>query len=278
MDNSSVLGIDLGGTKMLLLQGDKQAKIPTGKDFDREHFKVAILDFIQNHQLEVQALGIAVPGLVQNNQIVECDVLPLLNGFSPENEWKDLPFRVFLSNDIKAALTQEYGDVEDSFTGGVIMVGTGIGAAMIAAGKPILGADGWAGELGYFPIPHNGKIKRLDELAGGQYMANSLGLTASEMVHKAFEGDRGVLKTIQNGGYFLGLAIAGLINLLNPFEIAMGGGTLRLPGYWRAMTEAVEKHVIPDLWKPGMLKKVSSGEQIVALGAIKRIPLESMNW
>lgn len=277
MDNSTVLGIDLGGTKMLLLQGDKQAKIPTGKDFDREHFKVAILDFVQSNQLEIRAVGIGVPGLVQNNQIVECDVLPLLNGFSPENEWKDLPFRVFLSNDIKAALTQEYGSVGDSFTGGVIMVGTGIGAAMIAAGKPILGADGWAGELGYFPISHNGKIKRLDELAGGQYMADSLGLTTSEMVHKASEGDRDVLKTIQNGGYFLGLAIAGLINLLNPVEISMGGGTLQLPGYWSTMREAVEMNVIPALWKPEMLKKVKSGDQIVALGAIKRIPLESMN-
>jgi predicted NBD/HSP70 family sugar kinase len=274
MVNFSFLGVDLGGTKMLLFCGEIQEKIPTGKGFSSKDFKTAILDFIQKNQVEIQAVGIAVPGLVQNNQIVECDVLPLLNGFSPEKDWQDFPFQILLSNDIKAALSQEYGEVEDSFTGGVIMVGTGIGAAMIAAGKPILGTDGWAGELGYFPIPHNGKIKRLDELAGGQYMADRLGLTASEMVRKAHEGEIGVLQIIQEGGFTLGLAIAGLINLFNPVEIALGGGTIRLPGYWETMINAIEKHVVPAFWKPGMIRKVSDGEQIVALGAIKRLQLE----
>lgn len=154
------------------------------------------------------------------------------------------------------------------------MVGTGIGAALIAHGKPILGSDGWAGELGYFPIPFEGGVKRLDELSGGQYMADRLGMTASEMVIKARQGEELVLKTIQEGGCFLGLAIAGLINLLNPDEIAFGGGTLRLPGYWEAMQQEVQRHVIPSLWKPEMVKKVSSGEQIVARGAIQIIPKE----
>lgn len=274
MDNFSFLGVDLGGTKMLLLCGEIQEKIPTGKGFSSKDFKTAILDFIQSNQLEVQAVGIAVPGLVQSNQIVECDVLPLLNGFSPEKDWQDFPFQILLSNDIKAALSQEFGEKDDSFSGGVIMVGTGIGAALISGGKPVLGADGWAGELGYFPMVNNGEVRRLDEMSGGQYMADRLGLRASEMVRKAHEGEIEVLQIIQEGGFTLGLAIAGLINLFNPVEIALGGGTLCLPRYWETMINAIEKHVIPAFWKPGMIRKVSDGEQVVALGAIKRIQLE----
>lgn len=269
--NNQFLGIDLGGTKMLLVYGKIEQKIPTGKEFNRENFKSAIQNFIQKNQLNIQGIGVAVPGLVQNNKIVECDVLPNLKGWSPDQDWNDLPFKVYLSNDIKAALSQEYGDVEDSFTGGVIMVGTGIGAALISDSKPMLGADGWAGEMGYFPIQYKGEVKRLDELSGGQYMADRLGMTSQEMVLEASIGNQKVLEVIREGGYYLGLALAGLINLLNPNEISIGGGTIRLPGYWEALLDSCQKNVIPQLWKSDMVQKVKSGEQIVALGAIKRM-------
>ena len=266
----SEIGIDLGGTKVLLVAGAIQSKHPTGKSFTPDMLKSLLEAFILKHQLEPVLIGIAVPGLIHGNRVADCDVLPEFKGWDPENEWKAITCPIALCNDVKAALCGEFPAISPDFSGGIIMVGTAIGASFISNGSEIKGKDGWAGEFGYFPIHTKDGIKRLDELSGGQYLADSLGISSSEMAEKAIAGDVKVLRHIETGGYFLGVAIAGIINFLNPDVIAIGGGTVKLPGYWEAVLKAVKEHVIPIFWEEGMIRKAGSGDQVVALGALNR--------
>ena len=137
--------------------------------------------------------------------------------------------------------------------------------------KEILGDQGWAGELGYFPIPTVDGVKRLDELSGGRFLADRLGLNPAEMVQMALDGEQKVLNEIHIAGHYLGLAAAGVINLLNPTQIAVGGGTLGLPGYWSAMIHTAKENTIPSFWQEGILRRVTGGEQVAALGAVRRL-------
>jgi predicted NBD/HSP70 family sugar kinase len=97
------------------------------------------------------------------------------------------------------------------------MVGTGIGAAFQVGGLPLLGAKGWAGELGYMPIYVDGE-----------------------------------------GGHALGVALAAVINLLNPVKLAIGGGTFALHGYAEAAYKAAQRYSLPDLWDTCSLEEVKS--------------------
>lgn len=265
------LGVDLGGTKVLLVAGKVQFKAPTGKSFSPIRLKAILNEFILENQLHPTTIGIAVPGLIQENKVFACDVLPEFNAWDPCLDWDDMPYTIGLSNDVKAALYGEFPDITAEFCGGIIMVGTAIGAAFVSNGHEIRGSQGWAGELGYFPILTVNGVKRLDELSGGQFLADKLGLNPGVMAKKALDGEQIVLQEIHNAGQYLGLAIAGIINLLNPTQIAVGGGTLGLPGFWDAMNNMAKENTIPTFWKEGVISKVQAGEQVAAIGAVRRL-------
>ena len=132
-----------------------------------------------------------------------------------------------------------------------------------------MGASGLAGELGYMPMRINGEVKRLDELAGGAFLAAKLNINAKRLAELAKNGDAATLAVIREGGDSLGLAIAAVINLLNPSRLALGGGTFSLPGYFDAAREAAAQHTIPELWQTCSISMVRSGETVAALGAVR---------
>lgn len=265
-----VLGIDLGGTKLLLICGDATDRAETGARFSPSALVLRIREFVARHGLALRGIGIAVPGLVDAaGRVGACDVLPEFSGWDPSADLGGLAARVVAVNDVKAALAEEMYDAPPGITAGVIMAGTAIGAAFRTEGRPLLGASGWAGELGYLPLMTEGGVRRLDELAGGSFIAARLGFTADELARKAEAGDEPTLAAIREGGRALGLGVAGVVNLLNPAKLALGGGALRLPGYLDTLRAVAEEHSLPDLWNACAVSEVRAGDRVAALGAIR---------
>jgi predicted NBD/HSP70 family sugar kinase len=178
-------------------------------------------------------------------------------------------------NDVQAALSEEFHDAEPGVIGGVIMVGSAIGAAFQVADVPLLGARGWAGELGYLPLWMDGTVKRLDEVAGGVFMAGQLGTDGEGLAALATDGDKRAIAVIALGGLALGLGIASVIHLLNPSKLALGGGTLALPGYKEAAYAAAKQFSLPEHWVSCELSTVRLCERVVALGAIRLASVRS---
>ncbi|MBP9947528.1 MAG: ROK family protein, partial [Vicinamibacteria bacterium] len=201
--------------------------------------------------------------------VAACDVLPMFANWSPRESLGDLAPRIVVANDVKAALADEMRDLAAGATAGVVMAGTAIGAAFVTEGRPLLGASGWAGELGYLPVAMDGVVKRLDELAGGSFMAASLGVSSADLARLAARGDPRALDVVRRGGSALGLGLAAVINLLNPSRLAVGGGALSLQGYWEAARAAAARHSVPELWRDCALGPVRSGRRVAALGAIR---------
>ena len=184
------LGIDIGGTKMLVLaktaSGLQQWTFPTGPSAD-----VGLLRGYAASAMESlgvtrpERVGIAIPGLVEDGVVRESDVLPGLCGWQPALDW---PGAVVL-NDGEAALVRVAADEDAAATVAAIGCGTGIVAAVQVAGHRLRQSRPYAGELGYAPC---GRAGTFDDVASGAAILRKLGLSAAEITERLQRNDPGL--------------------------------------------------------------------------------------
>ncbi len=264
------IGIDIGGTKMLMVVVGKDGiqarqQISTGKQFSGRDAEIAIEEFVRSIPIPCHSIGIAIPGLVDASGItIACDVLPHLVGWAPSVVFQSI-CPVCVLNDAEAALVRVVADLQPKSVAIVVMVGTGIGAAISVDGRILRGANGWAGELGSIPIASNGAT--LDSQASGAAILQQLGLDADRLQSLIAAKDPIVLETIDRAGSALGLGLATLINLFNPEALELSGGTLRYRGYLDAALASAQQCTLPDLWAACTVRVSPHGGDLVALGA-----------
>ena len=271
------LGIDVGGTKLLMLGQWPDRRVveraPTGAVFTGRDLDDAVARFVDTLGAMPEAAGVAVPGLVgPDGAVLASDVLPGLVGWQAKELARTCPVRIL--NDAEAAALEELHDLPVGSTAAVVMAGTGIGAAFMVEGRMCRGGRGWAGELGYIPVAGPERVSTLDELASGAGLLRRLGGDAAEVLDRAAAGEPAVLAALRGAGEALGLGLATVINLLNPSLLALGGGALELPGYLEAARRAAERHSLPDLWRACEVRRVREGELVAALGALRAITAE----
>ena len=272
----SAMGVDLGGTKLLIRYRDQWVRINTGVNFGASQLTEILCKFIDEQSQRPHALGIAVPGLVENNAVVSCDVLPKLVGWSAGAALKGQDIKCALINDTKAALHETTFDLPSGITAVTVMAGTAIGCGIMADGKLMRGARGWAGELGYWPVQSTSSTwVRLDEIAGGRYMAQRLAIDGKQLAWLNAQGDTHARAVVTEGGRALGSALAGLINLLNPHRLTVGGGALKLSGYWDAAYAQIQALSIPDMRLMCDVRNAHEVEDLVARGAARLALIKS---
>lgn len=264
----SAVGVDLGGSKLLLRYRDHTQRFETGPDFGAADLTDILKNFIGRYVEPVCVIGIAVPGIVENGSVVACDVLPKLVGWQANTLLSPKVGKVSLANDANAALHATVIDLAGDKTAVTVMVGTAIGCGLMIDGKVLRGAGGWAGELGYWPVQTSGtQWGRLDDVAGGRYMANRLDVDGSQLALLSQQGHRAALEVIAEGGRALGRALGGVINLLNPHRLSVGGGTLKLVGYWEEAQTQIKASAIPSMLAECEIRTVHELEDLVAMGA-----------
>jgi glucokinase len=172
-----VLGIDLGGTKVLagvididsgkiLGRGKKRSRAEHGPTDLVERLQVAAEDAIKESGLkrgDIDRIGIGVAGQIDRKNGVVLNAPNLANMTNmklAEIVAKGLGKPVSLYNDVEAAAAGEAsfgaGSGQRDFV--VVFVGTGIGGAIYRDGKPYTGATATAGELGHTVVDVNGRI------------------------------------------------------------------------------------------------------------------------
>jgi len=267
------LGIDIGGTKLLLLDHDnpKGKRLPTGSLFGINDLQEILHTHLLTSSKKITGIGIAFPGLVRNgNEVVLCGDVPYLNGLRiTDLQLPDLP--IHFLNDVKAATKRAY-----LCYGGkmlvTVMVGTGIGMGIYVDGKPMDGAFGWAGELGSVVFPTEYGLKSLDELSGGKGILERLSLSAIQISEQAALGDQTITKALEVAGTFLGLGLAMVVNILNPDVLVLGGGTLNFPKYRNAAVASLKAHALPPLFAQCNLIFPADASLLAAEGA--KMPLD----
>lgn len=133
-----------------------------------------------------------------------------------------------------------------------IVVGTGIGAGILAGGQIYRGWGGTAGELGHTTVEPNGPHCNcgndgcLEALAAGPAIAQralvaiqqgrrtimgdmttNQEINAEVVMQAARLGDEVAREVVQQTAEYLGIGLANVLNLLNPEVIVLGGGVIQ---------------------------------------------------
>ncbi len=264
------IGIDLGGTKMLVIAKVNDTivsrKYKTGKTVSFATIQLNLEDFLKKEKIIPIALTVAIPGLVTGSQVTSSDVLPCLNSLSTDDFSTDFP--VAFINDIQAALIaekQQHPTVKNLI---VIMIGTGIGMAMIIDGKECHGASGFSGELGYTIINTTTGPTYLDHIASGAGLLKQFNGNAEAFKQSLINQAPTSLKLINNAASIMGQSLSTVISLFNPELVVIGGGTVNYPQYFDQLVHTTESLTLPSLKQNCKIVPTHSLEQTAALGAL----------
>lgn len=124
---------------------------------------------------KVRGIGISVPGIVDNNELVlKVGTNFKLYNIDFELIKKELGYRVLIENEANAACFAEYAKMKTKNNILVVSIGTGIGAGIILDGIPYLGSYRRAGEAGHITLyPHGRKCNCGNEGCWEMYCSNS---------------------------------------------------------------------------------------------------------
>lgn len=303
-----VIGLDAGGTKLLgaavgddLELGPRVRHAWAGEDRDATLEVIAgAVEQIRAGAPEATAVGIGVPSLVDWSEGVSrwSNHLPL----------DDVPLRtlmaerlglpVVVDNDGNAAVLAEHraGAAQGRENAVFLALGTGIGGGLVLDGRVFRGSHGYAGEFGHVVVDHDGAdcpgacpgrgclealaSGRAIGVAGeraareapdsplGQRLAETgavLGQAVTELAHDGDDAARAVLADV---GRRLGAGLTGIVNVLDPDVVVIGGGAVSAGDLLLdAAREVVAARALPPVARAVEIVPARFGEEAGVVGA-----------
>jgi len=244
LNEKRVIGLDLGGTKILAGVVDRDGHVEQRREHPTptasQDELLAGLDVAVEELLtdEIVALGFGLPSPIdqRSGRALQSVNIPL----------KDMDFRgrmeerfslpVGIENDANAATYAEFrfGAARDVDTMVMLTLGTGCGGGAVIDGKLY---RGWA-EFGHIVIEYDGLPCQgtctgrghleayVTGVAAGKLAAAEFGpaVDAHRLVRLANEGEPRAVEILDGIGRHLGAGIGSLVNIFNPELVVIGGG------------------------------------------------------
>ncbi len=190
----------------------------------------------------VVGVGVAVVGVVRRS-----DGMVAL---APNLGWRDEPLGehlvaalgidapiAFANESDLAALAELRRGVARNINDVVLIWGSvGVGGGLIVGGEPLTGAAGYSGELGHIPVNPDGLPCRCGSIGcwetevGGSAILRRAGYppeggpaALDAVLAEAEAGSPSALDAFAETGRWLGIGLAGVINILNPELVLIGG-------------------------------------------------------
>ena len=203
-------------------------------------------------------IGIGTPGLIDAQRGVVRQAVNL--------NWQELPLRdllearysvpVYIANDSQVAALGEYTFGQNSDTSNlvVVKVGRGIGAGVVISGQLYYGDGFGAGEIGHVMVVEDGKPCRcghfgcLETIVSSQSIISQAqaiasndpdsvinkiagrpeGITTETVLRAVETGDPALGEVVERTGYYLSIAVANLVGVLNIQRVVIAGSVARL--------------------------------------------------
>jgi predicted NBD/HSP70 family sugar kinase len=157
----------------------------------------------------------------------------------------------------------------------------GIGGAAVVGGRVMTGSAGWAGEVGHVCVDPDGPACRcgstgcLEQYAGRRALLAAAGLpldtAPAEVVARASAGDADVRRALDAAARALGVALAGVVNVLDLPAVVLGGHLAALAGPLRPrLEELLGRRVLSARWRRPVVAAVTGPPAAGATGAALR--------
>jgi glucokinase len=249
----------------------------------------------------IGAVGVCVPGPLDSSRSVVA--------VAPNLGWVDLAVReelerrmphkhVFLENDVRAAALSEHklgaGRGHESML--AVFVGSGVGGGIVIDGRLYHGAHGGAGEIGHMVVRAGGprcgcgRAGCLEAMAARNAVAryvirevnrghrtvltdilngDLLALTSRDLGQAIAQSDAVAIRAARRSARYTGLAIGGVVNLLDPGVVVVGGGIAEALGqrYVEWAAEVAHRQILASDARDVPIVASSLGDDAGLLGA-----------
>lgn len=252
---------------------------------------------------DIMALGMGCPGMIRIPEgiVTLSPNIAFLRNYPLRNRLlRRFKVPVAVENDVNAGLYGEYkfGAARNARHVFGIFLGTGVGGAMILDGELYHGASGGAGEIGhtFLNVPSllhaSDRGGTVESLTGRHAIASEAALLilkqqARELFKKAGTdtrrikskallkavqgGDTAVRELIVNKAQLIGIAMANVVNLLNPEVIVLGGGLVEAMGSLivPVARATMKQTAMPPLARPVKVVAAKLGDYAIVKGAAR---------
>jgi len=270
------IGIDLGGTKIegvaLVKDGSERARhrVPTPQnDYPATLDAIAgVVSHLEQQTGEKATVGMGTPGVISPaTGLMKNANSVWLNGKPLGKDLSDLLEReVRLANDANCFALSEATDgaAADARVVFGVIVGTGTGGGIAVDGRVLVGPNAVAGEWGHNPMPwpregewpgpdcYCGRTGCIETFLSGPGLERDHAahggdeLEPAEIEARAEKGDVACRASLDRYVERMARALAGVINLLDPDVIVLGGGMSNLAHLYRNVPRAWGLHVFSD--------------------------------
>lgn len=264
MAETRVIGVDLGGTKILAGVINERLRVERSEYHPVRHDdQQALLNDIADrtralieHAPDARAVGFGIPCTIdrRTGKAVQAVNLPIADVPFAEHMRERLGLPTYIDNDanVAALAEQRAGAARGAEVALMLTIGTGIGGGIVIGGKPFRGSIGAGAELGHIVVdldgprcqgacPGRGCLEaiasgtalaregmaaaaRAPGSALGKALANGREITGKQVTAAARAGDATAIEVVREIGRRLGAGITGLVNAFNPEFVVIGGG------------------------------------------------------
>ena len=313
MADPLVLGVDVGGTKVAVgsvagAEAHHVVEEPTELSSTK-----ALLNGIEKAYREVadsagdpEAVGVGMPSQIEfaTGRVLSSVNIPLEGVSLREELGSRFGVPVFVDNDANCAALAEAQLVDDAPARHLVMLtlGTGVGGGVVIDGQIFRGAQGLGAELGHMSIeadgpdcpgncPNRGCVEALcsgtalerdaTELGKdkpdtplGRIYAESKRVTGRQTVEAARAGDPDAVGLLERLATYLGVAMAGYVNVFEPEHLIIGGGLsrasdlpLRRGRFFDYARDEAASRALPRLWERVSVGIARGGANAGVIGA-----------
>jgi glucokinase len=274
VSDPAVIGVDLGGTNVRagLVEGGRLADVRSvavrsqGSERDVLEDMFGAIDAVMRK--DVAGIGAGVPSVIDLRAGIVYDVQNI-------RSWKKVPLKAhleeryhlpaYVNNDANcfAAGEKYFGKAKPYDHAVGLIVGTGLGAGVIANGRLYSGRNCGAGEFGMLPYLD----RNFEAYASGQFFARVHGVSGRELAGRAERGEERALAIFAEFGGHLGEAVKAICYAVDPEVIVLGGSVSKSTRLFQAAMWDAFQSFAYSITKDGLKIEVSETENVAILGA-----------
>lgn len=273
------IGVDLGGTKIEIIAlatgggelSRRRVATPQGDYSATLRAVAALVAAVENDLGRQGTVGIGIPGAesLASGRIKNANSTCLIGQPLRTDLEALLQREVRLANDANCFALSEARDGAGRLAEVVFgaILGTGVGGGIVVRGHVLSGANAIAGEWGHNPLPlpdpadlplplcYCGRSGCIESYLSGPALIRDHALHAgdklspAEIDARAAGGDPACEATLRRYEARLGRALAGVVNVLDPQVIVLGGGLSNLGRLYRNLPACCGPHVFSDVFR-----------------------------